>query len=357
MDKKINLSQLADLVAQAGGMSKTASEQFVKSFFDIIAQGVLADGMVKVKGLGTFKLLQMEDRESVNVNTGERFTIEGHQKISFTPDAELKDRINKPFAAFETVEITPEQAAELAKIDEVAATETAAEATADETAPAVEETIPEPAVKDVTQKGFTRFILKFFVWILSIALVLALLLYLFWPLVGCKLLGVIDEKLNNDKQTEITTAPKDSLIINEAPQQPAKSIAPAKPVEPSKPAEPTKPVTPAKPAEPAKPAVTPAKPAAVTTENTAVAQQFKLNAADTAKDLAQFTDADTVNYRIAGELTVHTMQSGETLTKLALKYYGSKKLWPYIAKYNKYGKSYNNLKAGDKIRIPKLEGK
>ena len=345
MDKKINLSQLADLVAQAGGMSKTASEQFVKSFFDIIAQGVLADGMVKVKGLGTFKLLQMEDRESVNVNTGERFTIEGHQKISFTPDAELKDRINKPFAAFETVEITPEQAAELTRIDEAAATETAAAATADETAPAVEETMPEPAVKDVTQKGFTRFILKFFVWILSIALVLALLLYLFWPLVGCKLLGVIDEKLNNDKQTELTTAPKDSLIIKEAPQQPAK------------PAEPAKPVTPAKPAEPAKPAVTPAKPAAVTTENSAVAQQFKLNAADTAKDLAQFTDADTVNYRIAGELTVHTMQSGETLTKLALKYYGSKKLWPYIAKYNKYGKSYNNLKAGDKIRIPKLEGK
>lgn len=345
MDKKINLSQLADLVAQAGGMSKTASEQFVKSFFDIIAQGVLGDGMVKVKGLGTFKLLQMEDRESVNVNTGERFTIEGHQKISFTPDAELKDRINKPFAAFETVEITPEQAAELAKIDEAAATETAAAATADETAPAVEETMPEPAVKDVTQKGFTRFILKFFVWILSIALVLALLLYLFWPLVGCKLLGVIDEKLNNDKQTELTTVPKDSLIIKEAPQQPAK------------PAEPAKPVTPAKPAEPAKPAVTPAKPAVVATENTAVAQQFKLNAADTAKDLAQFTDADTVNYRIAGELTVHTMQSGETLTKLALKYYGSKKLWPYIAKYNKYGKSYNNLKAGDKIRIPKLEGK
>ena len=59
----------------------------------------------------------MEDRESVNVNTGERFTIEGHQKISFSPDAELKERINKPFAAFETVEITAEQASELAKMD------------------------------------------------------------------------------------------------------------------------------------------------------------------------------------------------------------------------------------------------
>ena len=81
MNNKINLSQLAEMLAQVGGMSKTASEQFVKTFFDIISQGVLSEGLVKVKGLGTFKLLQMEDRESINVNTGERFTIEGHQKI------------------------------------------------------------------------------------------------------------------------------------------------------------------------------------------------------------------------------------------------------------------------------------
>ena len=93
MDKKINLSQLADMLSQQGGMSKSASEQFVKTFFDIISNTVLQEGLVKVKGFGTFKLLQMEDRESVNVNTGERFTIEGHQKISFTPDAELKERI------------------------------------------------------------------------------------------------------------------------------------------------------------------------------------------------------------------------------------------------------------------------
>ena len=118
MDNKINLSQLAELLAQAGGMSKAASEQFVKNFFDIISQTVLTEGLVKVKGLGTFKLVQMEDRESVNVNSGERFTIEGHQKISFVPDAELKDRINKPFAAFETVEITEEQAAQLGKTEE-----------------------------------------------------------------------------------------------------------------------------------------------------------------------------------------------------------------------------------------------
>ena len=90
MDNKINLSQLAERLAQDGGISKAASEQFVKNFFDIITQNVISDGLVKVKGLGTFKLVQMEDRESVNVNTGERFTIEGHQKISFIPDPDLK---------------------------------------------------------------------------------------------------------------------------------------------------------------------------------------------------------------------------------------------------------------------------
>ena len=118
MDNKINLSQLADLLSQAGGMSKAASEQFVKNFFDIISQSVLSEGLVKVKGLGTFKLIDMEDRESVNVNTGERFTIEGHQKISFIPDADLKDRINKPFASFETVEITEDQADKLTKMEQ-----------------------------------------------------------------------------------------------------------------------------------------------------------------------------------------------------------------------------------------------
>lgn len=362
MDKKINLSQLADLVAQAGGMSKTASEQFVKTFFDIIAQGVLADGMVKVKGLGTFKLLQMEDRESVNVNTGERFTIEGHQKISFSPDAELKERINKPFAAFETVEISAEQAAELAKLDETSQTTVQEEPVIEQKTEHNPEPVhepesdseveaePHPVVKDVTQKRFTRFILRLLIWILAIALVVPVLLYLFWPLVGCKILGLIDDKMG-DKPAATTTvvADNDSLRITEI-AKPAEPVKPAETV--VKPAEPVKQTAkPAEQARPSEPATT------VQTTQAALGQTVKLTATDAAKDLSQFTDADTLSYRITGELGTHVLQSGETLTKVALKYYGSKKLWPYIAKYNKYGKSYNNLKAGDKIRIPKLEGK
>lgn len=361
MDKKINLSQLADQLAQAGGMSKTASEQFVKSFFDIISQGVLSEGLVKVKGLGTFKLLQMEDRESVNVNTGERFTIEGHQKISFSPDAELKERINKPFAAFETVEITAEQASELAKMDNeepvkmefVQNNESQSQPESQSESEPEVVTQPEPdnqpVVKDVTQKRFTRFLLKLLIWILVLALVIPVLLYLFWPLVGCKILGLIDERMGDKPAVTTVVDNKDSIKITEI----AKPAEPVKPVESVKPSEPVKPAaTTVQKSEPAKPAET-----ASATQSAAAIQPVKLTAADAAKELSLFTDADTVNYRITGELTTHVLQSGETLTKVALKYYGTKKLWPYIAQYNKYGKSYNNLKAGDKIRVPKLESK
>ena len=199
MDNKINLSQLADLLSQAGGMSKAASEQFVKNFFDIISQNVLTEGVVKVKGLGTFKLVDMEDRESVNVNTGERFTIEGHQKISFVPDADLKDRINKPFASFETVEITEEQAARLDSMEQSDASQTA-ESTIKQTTDmekskkaSEKKEAAKPQVKE-TEKKEGKGGLKILIWILSIILVLALIIFLLWPLFGGKALKDADKK-------------------------------------------------------------------------------------------------------------------------------------------------------------------
>lgn len=328
MDNKINLSQLAELLSQAGGMSKAASEQFVKSFFDIISQRVLDEGVVKVKGLGTFKLLQIEDRESVNVNTGERFTIGGHQKISFVPDADLKDRINKPFSAFETVAITAEQAAEISDME----------------APARQKPEPvQPKVKDVTQKRSTRFWLRLLIWIFSIILVLVPTVILMWPVIGCKLLSIFDREITGKEQV-VTVQETDS--INAAP---AKEIEPAQIVQPVQ--EEAKPVK-----DEAKPAAKPAADPARTQPAKPVTQSFSLNKEDQAKDLSLFTKADTVNYRIVGRLTVHTMQKGETLTILALQYYGSKKLWPYIAKYNSYS-NFNKMQPGSVIYIPKLGNK
>ena len=102
MNTKINLQQLARMLAQKKNLSQKDAESFLKDFFDSIVQNVTTDKLVKIKGLGTFKLVEVLDRESVNVNTGERIVIPGHSKLSFAPETALKDLINKPFADFQT---------------------------------------------------------------------------------------------------------------------------------------------------------------------------------------------------------------------------------------------------------------
>ena len=105
MNNKINLQQLAKTLAQKTNVAQKDAEVFLKEFFDSIVQNVTSDKLVKIKGLGTFKLIEVLDRESVNVNTGERIVIPGHSKLSFTPEPTLKDLINKPFADFQTTVI------------------------------------------------------------------------------------------------------------------------------------------------------------------------------------------------------------------------------------------------------------
>ena len=105
MDTKINLSQLAKQLASKKNISQRSAEAFLREFFDSIIQNVTTDKLVKVKGLGTFKLIEVLDRESINVNSGERIVIPGHTRLSFTPDTMLRDLVNKPFADFQTVVI------------------------------------------------------------------------------------------------------------------------------------------------------------------------------------------------------------------------------------------------------------
>ena len=100
---KINWQDLAAELAASAGIPRKDAEAFVRTFFDVLGKGVLADKSVKVKALGTFKLVEVQERESVNVNTGERITISGHSKIGFLPDNVLKELVNKPFADFQTV--------------------------------------------------------------------------------------------------------------------------------------------------------------------------------------------------------------------------------------------------------------
>lgn len=100
---KINWQDLAADLAASNGMPRKEAEAFVRAFFDTLAQGIMEEKSVKVKALGTFKMVDVQERESVNVNTGERITISGHAKIGFLPDSALKELVNKPFADFQTV--------------------------------------------------------------------------------------------------------------------------------------------------------------------------------------------------------------------------------------------------------------
>ena len=100
---KTALQLIADAVAKKHKITVKEAEKFVSAIFDVVNEGLKTDKLVKVKGLGTFKVQAVKPRESVNVNTGERVLIEGHEKVSFTPDATMKELVNKPFAQFETV--------------------------------------------------------------------------------------------------------------------------------------------------------------------------------------------------------------------------------------------------------------
>lgn len=103
MNEKVNIQNLIELLVEKHRITPKEAEEFVKTFFAVIEEGLEQDKYVKIKGLGTFKLIGVESRGSIDVNTGERIEIQGHRKVSFTPDSALKELINRPFGHFETV--------------------------------------------------------------------------------------------------------------------------------------------------------------------------------------------------------------------------------------------------------------
>ena len=153
MNEKITLQDIVNLFSQKQGIGKKEADLIVRTMFDLIEEALKTENYVKIKGFGTFKLTEVDARESVNVNTGERFEIQGHSKISFTPDTTMKDLINKPFAHFETVilndgvelEDTPtEEVLEAPEmVEETPAIVEATPIVAEETQVVVEETIIE----------------------------------------------------------------------------------------------------------------------------------------------------------------------------------------------------------------------
>lgn len=137
---KISLIELAAVLSKRYGVNKKDATGFVTQMFDIIQQSLEQDKLVKIKGLGTFKIIDVDDRESVNVNTGERVLIEGHPKITFVPDALMKELVNKPFSQFETVVLN-----DGVDFEDAASEPSVAEPEIVETEPVVLESESEPA--------------------------------------------------------------------------------------------------------------------------------------------------------------------------------------------------------------------
>lgn len=378
MNERLHIQDIATLLAKRSRITKDESEAFVREFFLLIEQGLEKDNYVRIKGLGIFKLIGIGSRESVNVNTGERFTIEGHTKISFTPESSLKDVINKPFAHFETVVLnentvlddTPTEtvseeneeslsASEEVKkepvlveeevqeksvavsvqqieekdTDEPSAEEIiAAEIQSVEQVSVTEEVVEKPVVAvnpDVIEKEkpsekakVDKAAFTYLVGIIVVVLLLCggALTYVYYP----QLFSA------GQKGTAIKTKPvvADAPVIPEIPLDTVKADAIAETVSAKKPE-----VTPEK--KPVQPAASVKPPRALLP-----------------------VEPDSVNYVIVGTKTLYTIKEGETLTRVSLRFYGTKDLWPYIVKHNREViKNPDRVPYGTTLKIPELAKK
>lgn len=156
---KISLNNIIEGLAAKSGITRKSSDHFMRTFVDTIEKGLQEDGIVKIKGLGTFKLQEVNDRGSIDVNTGERITIKGYRRVTFTPDSAMKEFINRPFAHFEPTELNDgypiegEPMAQENSLDESEDIEndTAEEIAEEDVETPVEEVVEEPVTETVEE--------------------------------------------------------------------------------------------------------------------------------------------------------------------------------------------------------------
>lgn len=372
MNEKLNIQDLIDLLAEKHGMSKKNADSFVKEFFQLIEEALEKDKYVKIKGLGAFKLIDVESRESVNVNTGERFEIQGHTKVSFTPEPALKDIINKPFAHFETVvlnegtvlEDTPvdsgseededtEQKVEDVVPEVVAGSTVEIPEIAEKTDSPVEPEPVEEAVVPVetvaseevneervevikTAGPAESSAMKYFIAIVALVVLLCAgpVAYLYYPdwFDGLSAEPPVEETAGNEAGNEAgNTALMDSVGVKDSVAIAVKDTVSKKQI--------AEPVIKQQEAP-----VAVKQPVAAATSASQPKKQKKVEYVP-----------DSTNYTIAGTQATYTIKPGETLTRVALRFYGTKALYPYIVKHNPdVIKKPDNVPAGTTIKIPKL---
>ena len=350
MEAKLNHSDLSALLAKKAEISGAKAETFTKAFFDIIIEGLEKDNLVKINGLGTFKITDVASRGSVNVNTGEKIEIKGHKKLVFTPADALKDAVNKPFAMFEPVEVDEnyvEEEAETTAPEEETLPENIVQeeetiATTGEVAEVVavvEEKLEEqetlaPAAEEPTEekeeeqqlkekknkvKYFLLFLLVLFVVALAAISVPSLLLMLTGK--SNNLVAPVEEEVSFVEVVE----PQETLVVADTTTtNVADTVATATPD--------------------TLVAVAPVAPETY---------EFKMVEELAAKSVGSVTASDTLLYTADGAIGQHIVAENETLTRIALKYYGDKRLWPYIVQYNKLHNP-NGLCKGMELSIPRL---
>lgn len=438
MSEKVTIQDIIELLAEKHSMTKKDAEIFVKGMFELIEEALATEKYVKVKGLGTFKLTEVESRESVNVNTGERIEIQGHTKISFTPDSSMKDLINKPFAHFETVILNENTKLE----DTETEIEGEEEDTVDENAPKPKQTVAAKEVElietentedspnenpiaseDIVTEAEKDIVVETAV-----------------PQTVSPLAETIEENKVTDKpQEEVMTIADAAILAAHKACEEKTSLEIIVPQE-ATPSEKTVTVTsnfekeqkieetteaqeisgekknrvsrgiilviilivcitggiywylqsdktsdlqsPATikntqeqleediPAIPVNDSLMQGKDTAniwtdVTRKET-ISQSQQAVSPSTKKssgvavtaNVEKETLADTVEYDITGTKTNYTLREGESLVKLAVKFYGTKKLWPYIVKHNKnIIKDADRVPIGTTLRIPELTPK
>lgn len=381
MNEKLNMQDLIDLLTYKYNIPKKNVELFVKEFFDLVVYALENDKYLKIKGFGTFKLIDVDSRESINVNTGERFIIEGHSKISFTPDVSLKNSINKPFAHFETAILNDniqfdnvenadvsEEVVSLHDDDTVCPSNEPIEEFhkqdsfsqedgnsfdaevadfylgKDSVAPEKHEHIKTLSVEEIIAQEIKKADLEYGkkykskqesglsvnvktrrAFICSVTFIaiafLSYVLYIFLngdsnnrlskndldsTLIAGSVKIPIDSGTIHNDTVHFDPTNKQSIVLNNKDDSIMKINTP--PLE--------------------------------TVDGTA----------------AEFNKLD--KYTISGTLTDYKLNEGETLTKLALKFYGTKALWPYIVKHNRSIISDpDNVPYGVIIKIPKLTEK
>lgn len=447
MNEKFTLQELAEQLARRHDMNPEDAEAFVGLFFTLIKEALETDKYVKVKGLGTFKLIGVEARESVSVNSGERIEIQGYSRISFTPDASMRDWVNRPFSHFETVvlnegthfddmeeeegtsvlsaemsadleegtaetEVLPEEPSESPEleskeevpqaispmsesaeeidetvpveegdsVDEPAAagepaapeTETVAlpdsrepepeslvEADAREAVPVIqghesssgtgsEEPVMEtghPEQLPVAETGRKRR----FPWCMLATVMLAGVLIgggMVWSFLSDKRfisehlldsLFAVTQKASVAARQELPAVTADTVAAATASQADTIRKEVKKEVTVTLPEKPSTTVDPKQPEQPA----------AGTTKE----------AGRTTRERRE-TLSDTVEYQITGTQASYTIRPGESLVKISQKFYGNKKLWPYLVKHNPTViRNANQIPIGATIQIPVLTPK